>query len=202
MLGIFFTKLKRNYRSITFLGAPVRDRLKNHFDAKPFLFIVIQKYIICNALLHSLIVVIDNFLQVNMNDLLHNLSVKHHKIRQLFLEWLNLIIYCHGIDDAVHPDCLNVCNVRRINLVVYVRHVAFINQLLSQHFCLQLFFFTVIQISNFRGVFVQQHLPVNYFFLVRCKTFLIFARGFETMKISVFVNQDFLFWMDIKAHTF
>jgi hypothetical protein len=62
-----------------------------------------------------------------VNDLLNNTSVKHGKIWELFLEWLDFIIDGHGVDYAIHPDGFDIGDMRVIDLVIYIIHIPLIH---------------------------------------------------------------------------
>lgn len=89
-----------------------------------------------------------------MNDFFNNLCIKDDEIRQFLLEWLNFIIDGHRVNDSVNPNCFNISDVWRIDFVIDITHIPFVDQFFSQHLRLQFFLFSVIQINNLWDILV------------------------------------------------
>lgn len=137
-----------------------------------------------------------------MDDTFSNISFKDSKVRNLLLIWFDFVESCDIVDYTVDPDCLDVGDMGRIDFIWDIIDVSFIDLLLSQNFSFKLFFISVRQFFNFIAFFVQQHLPINDLFFLRCQLFLELTCCLKSMKIGVLVHEAFLFRMDVKTNTF
>ena len=133
---------------------PVHNWFEWHFDGQSLLFILVQKDIISYTFFHCLVIIINNFFKILMNDSFSNFSLKNSKIKNFFLILLKLIEGRDIIDNTIDPNCLNIGYMIGFYFIRYVISISFINLLFSQDLCLQLFFVTIRKLFYLLSIFI------------------------------------------------